>query len=114
MDKEKIIARIMNECAEDGEPVTRAEAEEMAEMEINSKGIVGRGNAGTKVERKPRERKVDEVKKDILSAIKNAVEEIADAVEEPKNETDLHFTFNGEKYSVKLTRHREKKGGDKK
>jgi hypothetical protein len=114
MDKEKIIARIMKECAEDGEPVTRAEAEEMAEMEINSKGIVGRGDAGSKVERKPRERKVDTVKLEIMQVIDDAICDIADNVEERKNETDLHFTYNGEKYSVKLTRHREKKEGSKK
>ncbi len=114
MDKEKIIARIMKECAEDGEPVTREEAEEMAEMEINSKGIVGRGDAGLKVERKPRERKVDTVKLEIMQVIDDAICDIADNVEERKNETDLHFTYNGEKYSIKLTRHREKKEGGKK
>ncbi len=114
MDKEKIIARIMKECAEDGEPVTREEAEEMAEMEINSKGIVGRGDAGSKVERKPRERKVDTVKLEIMQVIDDAICDIADNVEERKNETDLHFTYNGEKYSIKLTRHREKKEGSKK
>ena len=32
MDKEKLIAKIMKECAQDGEPVTREEAEEMARM----------------------------------------------------------------------------------
>ena len=39
MDKEKIIAKIMQECEADGEPVTREEAEEMAEMEIKAKGL---------------------------------------------------------------------------
>jgi hypothetical protein len=111
MNKEKIIERIMKECAEDGMPVTRAEAEEMAEMEINSKGIVGRGDAEKKAERKPRERKVDTTKLEIMQVIDDAICDIADNVEERKNETDLHFTYNGEKYSIKLTRHREKKGG---
>lgn len=109
MNKEKIIERIIKECAEDGMPVTRAEAEEMAEMEINSKGIVERGNAEKKTERKPRERKVDTTKLEIMQVIDDAICDIADNVEERKNETDLHFTYNGEKYSIKLTRHREKK-----
>lgn len=39
MDKEKLIAKIMKECAQNGEPVTREEAEEMAEMEIKANGI---------------------------------------------------------------------------
>ena len=34
MDREKLIANIMRECEQDGEPVTRAEAEEMADMFI--------------------------------------------------------------------------------
>jgi hypothetical protein len=66
------------------------------------------------VERKPRERKVDTVKLEIMQVIDDAICDIADNVEERKNETDLHFTYNGEKYSVKLTRHREKKEGSKK
>ena len=37
MDKEKLINQIMAEAETDGEPVTREEAEEMAEMEIKAK-----------------------------------------------------------------------------
>ena len=39
MDKEKLILQIMAEAEKDGEPLTRAEAEEVAEMEIKAKGI---------------------------------------------------------------------------
>ena len=54
MDKEKIIARIMKECKADGEPVTRAEAEEMAEMEIKANGLKNYTQAT--VEKKPRKK----------------------------------------------------------
>lgn len=38
MDKrEKLILEIMAEAEKDGEPVTRAEAEEMADMELGAK-----------------------------------------------------------------------------
>ena len=37
--KEKMILQIMEECEKEGEPVTREEAEEMAEMEIKANGI---------------------------------------------------------------------------
>ena len=37
MDKEKLIQQIMKECEKDGEPVTKEEATEMAEMEIKAK-----------------------------------------------------------------------------
>lgn len=39
MDKDKLIEKIMKECEQDGESVTREEAEEMAEMEIKANGI---------------------------------------------------------------------------
>ena len=39
MDKEKLILEIMKEAEADGEPLTREEAEEVAEMEIKAKGI---------------------------------------------------------------------------
>ena len=40
MDKfEKLVAEIMAEAEKDGEPVTRAEAEEMATMELGAKQI---------------------------------------------------------------------------
>ena len=39
MTKEKLILEIMQEAKKDGEPVTREEAEQMAEMEIKAKNI---------------------------------------------------------------------------
>ena len=37
--KEKLILEIMKEAEADGEPVSREEAEEMANMELKAKGI---------------------------------------------------------------------------
>ena len=37
MTKEKLVARIMKECAAEGEPVTKEEAEQMAEREEESR-----------------------------------------------------------------------------
>ena len=40
MDKlEKLTQEIFNECKKDGEPVTMAEARQMAEMEIKAKSV---------------------------------------------------------------------------
>ena len=36
---EKLIEKIMKECEQDGEPVTREEAEEMAKMELKAQGV---------------------------------------------------------------------------
>lgn len=35
---EKLVEKIMRECEQDGEPVTREEAEEMAKMEMKAQG----------------------------------------------------------------------------
>lgn len=112
---EKLVKQIMAEAEEDGEPVTREEAEEMAKMELGANKIKNYTQATVKKERKPRERKVDETKKEILQVIHDTLidfrvdngEEDYDVVME--NETDIHFTYKGDKYSLKLTKHRPPK-----
>lgn len=70
MDREKLIKQIMEEAEADGEPVTRSEAEEMADMEIKAKGIKNYAQAETvKTEKRVRERKVDLDKKAILEIV---------------------------------------------
>ena len=116
MDKfDKLVKQIMAEAEEDGEPVSREEAEEMAKMELGAQDMKNYTQATVeKKTKKPRERKVDETKKKILTEIKVLLEGIqlnsgidTDVIME--NETDLHFTYGGEKYSLKLTKHRPKK-----
>jgi len=73
MDKfEKLVNEIMKECADDGEPVTRAEAEEMAKMELGAKVNCKRYEQSTptkKKAQKPREIKVSEEKKELFLSI---------------------------------------------
>ena len=109
-NKDKLIEKIMKECEQDGEPVTREEAAEMAEMEI-------RANADRRYETsdKPRksankERKVDTTKKEILNNCRVLVEGMGAKTLEIKTETELVFTFEEEEYSLKLIKHRAKKG----
>ena len=59
---------------------------------------------------KPRERKIDETKKILLSAIHDCLVDGGAVVSEIKTETEIAFSFNGENYTVKLTKHRAKKG----
>lgn len=110
MDKEKLIARIMKECAQDGEPVTREEAEEMAEMEIKANK-----NRHYEKSDKPRkevkkERKVDTTKKRLLMDCKVLLEGLGAKIIGIKTETEVTFTFENEEYSLKLVKHRPKKG----
>ena len=106
---EKLVLEIMAEAEKDGEPVTRAEAEQMAKMEIGAKGVKHEAKATKpKAPRKPKERKVDEIKKMLLDRI---AEVLADEVKITgrKTETEIGFTYKGECYTLKLTKHRNKK-----
>lgn len=56
-----------------------------------------------------RERKIDEVKKKIINCIRVLLEGMGAVVQPLTNETDLHFTYSGESYSIKLIKHRPPK-----
>jgi len=114
MTKEKLILSIMKEAEADGEPITREEAEEMAEMEIKAKGVKLVNQAKEKKERKPKERKVDNEKKKILDSIRVLLEGmILNSGNRPniemKNETELSFAFGVNNYTIKLIKHRPPK-----
>lgn len=102
--KEKLILQIMKECEADGEPITREEAEEMAEMEIKAKGLKHYEQSTKPRKKTTRERKIDTEKLKILTLVKNALLNSGYDVEIEK-EVALHF---GE-YTLKLTRHRPQK-----
>ena len=56
-----------------------------------------------------RERKIDPDKLALIQIIDNALRGVADFVQDRKNETDLHFAYKDNEYSVKLTKHRPPK-----
>lgn len=109
MDKEKLIVKIMRECEQDGEPVTREEAEEMAEMEIKASGNrhFEKSDKPRKVTKK--ERKVDSTKKRLLDDCRILLEGVGAQVLGIKTETEITFTFEDAEYSLKLVKHRPKK-----
>ena len=108
MNKEKLIAEIMKECAKDGEPVTKEEAAEMAEMEIKSGAVkhYEKSDKPRKASTKPR--KVDTTKKRILADCRVLLEGLGAKVLSVKTETEVVFTFENEEFSLKLIRHRPK------
>lgn len=109
MTKENLILAIMKECEQDGEPVTREEAEEMAEMEIKA-GNVKRYEQSDKPRKKAtKERKVDETKGRILGNVKVLLEGMGAEVLGVKTETEIAFLFGGDRYTMKLTKHRPPK-----
>jgi len=106
---EKLTKQIIRECEAEGEPVTEAEAREMAEMEIKAKGIKRYEQAETKPTRKTRERKVDKEKEMILSDVRDLIELMGGKSITMKTETEIKFDFNKSSYTLKLTKHRPKK-----
>ena len=62
-----------------------------------------------KKKRKPKERKVDEEKGFILRTLSETVEDIGAEFLSLKTETELSFIYNGNSYTLKLTKHRPKK-----
>ena len=103
MDKEKLIKSIMKDL-----DCSREDAEEVAEMEIKAKGIKRYEKAEEQKPRKPRERKIDEVKKDLIEYLVKALELVVECVTSVKGESEIHFTHKIEKYTIKLIKHRKK------
>lgn len=56
-----------------------------------------------------KERKVDETKGRLLKDVKVLIEGLGATETALETETELHFTFEGEKYTFKLTKHRPPK-----
>ena len=107
--KEKLILSIMKSAEADGEPISREEAEEMAEMEIKAKGITEYAQAEKKP-RKKREVKKDATKITLIKRLADFMQEIAIDVEVTNDQRTIEFVLNGENYSITLTKHRKKKG----
>lgn len=106
---ETLAKEIMKDALADGEPVTEEEALEMAEMELNEKANRRYEKSDKPRKKAVKERKVDETKKQFLLAFQTYLEDAGAEVTPPTNETDLHFTYHGERFSLKITRHRPPK-----
>lgn len=109
MKREELIAKIMRECANDGEPVTLREAEEMADMELKAKGVKRYEKAETTPRKPNKVRKVDKTKKHLLGCIKTLLEGMHAEIESVQTETKITFYYAGARYSVTLTKHRPPK-----
>ena len=82
--------------------------DEVDEMTEKAKEITRYEQSGDR--KKPvRERKVDNIKLEILQTIAAAIEAEYDIHVDVEREICLHWELEGEDYSIKLTRHRKKK-----
>jgi hypothetical protein len=93
---------------DDAEDFIGDEGEEMTEKAkaTNAKERV----EGAKKKRAPRERKVDAEKGEMLKNLIPVVESWGAEKLSVKTETELSFIYNGNSYTIKLTKHRPPKG----
>lgn len=118
-NKEKLISKIMLECEKNGEPVTKEEAAEMAEMELKAKQN-GRRYEGDTKNRKPATRtlKIDIEKVAILESIAHQLSRFVNPFENGQDIEDVQiknkqkeitFRIGENRYSLILTKHRNEK-----
>lgn len=106
-DKERLVASIMKEAEEDGEPVTKEEAEEMADMEIKAKGIKRYEQSEKPRKKVTKERKIDPDKLELIKVLAETFEDYEGL--SVKNEAEVSFKYHGGEYTVKLIKHRPPK-----
>ena len=107
-DLEKLAKKIFDECEKDGEPVTMAEAVEMAEMEIKSAKTTPKVTNNVKKERKPRVYVASNEKSAIFSDIYAFLSENYD-VSVVTNNKKLQILLNGKSFTLDLVENRPKK-----
>ena len=102
--KETLIAQIMAECERDGEPVTRAEAEEMAEMEIKSGEV-----AVERTESKPRKpRKAPDKDPEKVELIKKFYDFLVSIGEEDVFIANEQKEVDFRNYTISLIKHSDR------
>lgn len=111
---EKLAIKLMKEFEADGEPVTKEEALEMAEMEIKAKGIKNYvQSTPEKKSTKKREIKLDAEKVKIIEILASYLKENEEmdfesvAIANPQKE--ITFKIGESEYSISLIRHHRKK-----
>ena len=111
MNFEKLVTQIMVDAKKDGEPLTKAEAEEIANMEIKAKDVKLYAHTETQKQKAKREVKKDVDKMDLINRLHEYLLACDDlkAVQIANAQREIKFIFKGGEYSITLTKHRMKK-----
>ena len=110
MTLEKLAKQIFDECAKEGEPISIEEAQEMAQMEINAKGIKIGARATepkAKKEKKPKVVQISQEKQKIFKDIVNFLQKDYNICIEKENKL-LKITENGKVFKLDLIETRQK------
>jgi len=111
MNKEKLAEIIMAQAESDGEPVTKEEALEMAEMEIKA-GNIPNYTETEKVKNKTRKSPTkDPIKVAIISALAEWIKTYSDVeeVEITNTQRKVEFILGDGVYELTLVKHRPSK-----
>ena len=106
--REEAIAVIMEDDEIDHMTSKEVNADLTAEQKKAVKSATKTGTRKTGTVK--RERKVDETKKRLINNYRVLLEGMGATVEPLTTEAEMHFTFEGESYTVKLIKHRKVKG----
>ena len=106
--REEAIAVIMEDDEIDHMTSKEVNADLTAEQKKAVKSATKTGTRKTGTVK--RERKIDETKKRLINNYRVLLEGMGATVEPLTTEAEMHFTFEGESYTVKLIKHRKSKG----
>lgn len=106
LSKEEAIQMWLEEEGEETNEEWEAADTKAKEVKINHGA-----EADKKKPRKPRERKVDEIKLRLINIVADALTEQEIKITDVKNEVEISFDYEEESYTFKLTKHRKKKAG---
>ena len=113
MTLEKLAKQIFDECAKEGEPITIEEAQEMAQMEINAKGIkVGARATEPKVEKekKPRIAQVSAEKMALFSLIwEGLFNYYGENAQISKQNKEISVQIGEKSFKIDIVEHRKAK-----
>ena len=111
MTFEKLVTQIMADAEKDGEPLTKAEAEEIAKMEIKAKDVKLYAHTEKQKPKAKREVKKDIDKMDLINRLHEYLLACDDlkVVQIANAQREIQFIFKGGEYSITLTKHRTKK-----
>lgn len=112
MDKkiEKLAKEIMAECEKDNEPITWEDAVEMAEMELNARGLTHAGRTiDTTAEKKPRTVKISDEKMSLFAEILENLEKNHENVKILKENKLIEVKIGEKIFKIDLIEQRKPK-----
>ena len=112
MTLEKLAKQIFDECAKEGEPITIEEAQEMAQMEINAKGInLGARAIEPKAEKQKKQRiaQVSDEKKALFSLLwEGLFNYYGENAQISKQNKEISVQIGEKSFKIDIVEHRKK------